>query len=149
MKCDQCNAIAVVHTTCVVGGQRVVRHTCPEHAPPLDEPIARQVEQARAAGESAFLNDPELAAALRDLEATRKIRTILLAELVGALLDPSAEVRIVAIYHLCSYGADAEAAMEGLVAATRDPDPRVRRAATHAVAWIEKLRRRGSRANPT
>jgi hypothetical protein len=137
MKCQACDKIATHHVTELVRGEPVEFHVCDAHLQTLDTigPPPKATAPENAFG--AFLRTPELAGALRDPEACKKLAAYLLPPLCLALLDPTPEARVAAAFRLMALGSDAQSALGALQKALEDPDERVRKAAKIAVDFLQ------------
>jgi hypothetical protein len=123
MQCQSCNETATHHVTEIVDGQPVQFHVCEAlHGP---------------TGPWAFWNHADIYQAMRDEEARKKLAAHLLPALCLALLDPKAELKILATFWLALLGSQARSALGALRDAEGDSDERVRTAAGLALKIIE------------
>lgn len=137
MKCQACDKAATTHITEIVAGQPVEYHVCETHVHDLEglKPVANPGNLAT--GPAGLWSDAKICAALQNSDARKQAAAYFLPASCLALLDPMAEVRIIAAFRLMELGPNARSAMGALQDALQDPDERVSKAARIALEYIE------------
>jgi hypothetical protein len=138
MKCQACDEAATLHVTEIVAGEPVEHHVCETHFQSLEgiAPATASSKPSPDTGIGAFVL---LREAQRNAVARQKMAAHLLPALCLGLLDESAEVRLMSAFWLMRLAPDAGPAVGALQNALRDPDERVRKAATIALKQIDTM----------
>jgi hypothetical protein len=140
MKCEHCDLPGTSHVTERVNGDYISRHLCEKHAgispPPSSPAVHASHEGVPTDAIRTIFRDPELRAAAADEAANEKLASYLLPPLYLALQDERAEVRVTAALWIAELAKQAASATGAVHGCLRDPDERVRRAASVVLEWI-------------